>query len=97
MIITAACKLQIKENEVILCGVRHSDIYKQMKSMGFKPDDFEEIEQGFMTHKNEFLNRRDAYIHATDCGQLCERLRIEKNAIAEGYDRIPQLISEDLW
>lgn len=97
MIITAACRLLIHGNEVILCGVRHGDVYKQLKSMGFRPDDFEELEQGFVTHKNEFLNRREAYLHAVDCGQLCEKLRIEKNAIAEEYDRIPQLISEDLW
>ena len=97
MIIAAACKMLINNNEVILCGVRHSDIYTQLRQMGFKLDDFEELEQGFVTHKNEFLNRRDAYIHATNCGQLCESLRIEKNAIAEKCDRIPQLISEDLW
>ena len=97
MIIAAACKLLINDNEVILCSVRHGDVYKQLKSMGFKPDDFEELEQGFVTHKNEFLNRREAYLHAVDCGQICERLMHEKNAIFEEHDRIPQLISEDLW
>lgn len=97
MIIASACKFCINGNEVILCGVRHGDIYKQLEALKINMNSVEELEQGFVTHKNEFLNRRDAYIHATDCCQLCEKLRIEKNAIAEEYDRIPQLISEDLW
>lgn len=35
MIIAAACKFLINGNEVILCGVRHGDIYEQLKLMGF--------------------------------------------------------------
>lgn len=35
MIIAAACKLLVNGNEVILCGVRHGDIYNQLKQMGF--------------------------------------------------------------
>ena len=89
MIIAAACKIRINDNEVILCGVSHGDIYVQLKQMGFKPDDFEELEQGFVTHEDIFLNRKEALTHAIDCGQICSKL-IHDNAFGE-------LISEELW
>lgn len=96
MIVASACKFLINGNEVILCGVRHGDIYKQLKLMGFKPDDVEELEQGFVTHKNEFLNRHDAYIVASKNGQLCARIKHDKDKARE-FGKIPELISEDLW
>ena len=96
MIIAAACKMLINNSEVVLCGVRHSDIYIQLKQMGFKPDDFEELEQGFVTHTNKFLNRHDAYILASKNGQLCARIKHDKDKARE-FGKIPELISEDLW
>ena len=81
MIIASACKFLINGNEVILCGVRHGDIYEQLKLMGFKPDNVEELEQGFITHKN---------------GQLCARIKHEKDKARE-FGKLPELISEDLW
>ena len=89
MIIATACKMLINNNEVVLCGVRHGDIYNQLKQMGFTPNDFEELEQGFVTHEGIFLNRREALTHAISCGQICSRL-IHDNSFSE-------LISEDLW
>ena len=89
MIIAAACKMLINNNEVVLCGVRHGDIYNQLKQMGFNPDDFEELEQGFVTHKNEFLNRQEAYNHAIECGQLSATV---KDTINNGI-----LFSEDIY
>ena len=89
MIIAAACKMLINNNEVVLCGVRHGDIYNQLKQMGFKPNDFEELEQGFVTHEDIFLNRKEALTHAINCGQLCTKL-LHENTFGE-------LISEDLW
>ncbi len=89
MIIAAACKIRINNNEVVLCGVRHGSIFEQLIQMGFSPDDFEIMEQGFVTHEDIFLNRKEALTHAISCGQICARL-IHDNTFSE-------LISEDLW
>ena len=89
MIIAAACKMLINNNEVVLCGVRHRDIYVQLKQMGFEPNDFKELEQGFVTYKDIFLNRKEALIHAISCGQICIRTIPDKTS--------DELISEDLW
>lgn len=89
MILAAAIKFHIdKTNEdVVLCGCRHSDIFKQLKSLGFDPKKgYKEIEQGFITNKNKFLTREEAYIHAITCGQV--RLYRED---------MKRLMSEDLW
>lgn len=96
MIIASACKFLINGNEVILCGVRHGDIYKQLEALKVDMNSVEELEQGFVTHKNEFLNRHDAYILASKNGQLCARIKHEKDEARE-FGKIPELISEDLW
>ena len=96
MIIAAACKMLINNNEVILCEVRHEDIYKQLEALKINMNSVEELEQGFVTHRNEFLNRHDAYIIASKNGQLCARVKLEKNKARE-FGKIPELISEDLW
>jgi hypothetical protein len=48
--------------------------------------------QGFINHKGEFLNRKEALAHAIECGQLTETHRYyrEDNGIDELY-------SEDLY
>ena len=96
MIIATACKFLINGNEVILCGVRHGDIYKQLEALKINMNSVEELEQGFVTHKNEFLNRHDAYIVASRNGQLCARIKHDKDKARE-FGKIPELISEDLW
>lgn len=96
MIIAAACKFLINGNEVILCGVRHGDIYKQLEALKINMNSVEELEQGFITHKNEFLNRHDAYNLVSKNGQLCARIKHEKDKARE-FGKIPELISEDLW
>ena len=89
MIIAAACKIRINNNEVVLCGVRHGSIFEQLIQMGFSSDDFEIIEQGFVTHEDVFLNRVEALSHAIDCGQICSKL-VHGRAFSE-------LISKELW
>ena len=95
MILASAIKYKIKKTnkEVILCGARHGDIFKQLEYLGFEPrKGYEEIEQGFIDHNNNFLTREEAYKHAKEIGQLCCRIV---------YDRETtfgiKLISEDLW
>ena len=97
MILAAAIKYKIESTgkEVVLCGARHGDIFNQLEALGFKArKGYEEIEQGFIDHHNNFLTRKEAFEHAKMCGQ------ISANTI---YDREhsnhfgKSMISEDLW
>lgn len=92
MIICAALLIQVEgldHTTVIPCR-RHGDGYKILKDLGFAPKKaYEVIEDGFITHTGEFLNRLDAYKHADECGQLSESVRMVSNNKA--------LISEDLY
>ena len=88
MIVCSAIQFRIESTneEVVLCGLRHGDIFKQLKSLGFAPrKGYTEIEQGFVDDNNNFLNREDALIHAKECGQIT----VSKS------DR--ELLSEDLY
>jgi hypothetical protein len=96
MILASAIKYYIETTDefVILCGARHGDIFTQLEKLGFRPrEGYDEIEQGFIDHKNNFLNREEAYEHAKMCGQLCEKIQYEK----EKGTFVRSLISEDLW
>ena len=89
MILAAAVKFYIEKTneEVILCGHRHGDIFRQLGSLGFEPQNgYKEIEQGFIDDKNNFLTRKEAYLHAIDSWQIED----DGNSCCE-------LFSEDLW
>ena len=45
-----------------------------------------------MTHKNEFLDRFEAYNHAVVCGQITPTVRVFKSERNE-----TELYSDDLW
>lgn len=97
MILASAVKYKIEANgkEVVLCGARHGDVFKQLEALGFEPrKGYEEIEQGFIDHKNNFLTREEAYEHAKMCGQIGTTIAYEK-----GEERLfgKKLYSEDLW
>ena len=88
MIIAAAVKFYIEktDQEVILCGLRHNAVFKQLKALGFRPHNgYKELEQGFLTTDGDFLNREQAYYHAVECKQI------------EPDDGPDYLISEMLW
>ena len=96
MIICAAIKIQIEglDHETIIPCRRHGDGFKILKDLGFKPRvGYKEIAQGFITDKGEFLDRRQAFIHASNCGQFptSAELLIEKNK------KNFELYSEDLY
>lgn len=97
MILASAIKYKIEATgkEVILCGARHGDVFTQLEALGFKPrQGYEEIEQGFIDHHNNFLTRKEAFEHAKMCGQICEKI------IYEREEKSPfgtEMISEDLW
>ena len=95
MVLASAIAYRIEKTNsvVVLCGARHSDIFKQLNLLGFEPKKgYEEIEQGFIDHNNNFLTRKEAYEHAKACGQLCAK-------IIDEYEKTGDLslISEDLW
>ena len=76
MIIASAIMFYIEKTDktVTLCGRRHGDIFAQLKALGFEPrKGYKEIEQGFIDHKGNFLNREQAFDHAVKCGQVTEQ------------------------
>lgn len=95
MILASAIKFKIEKTneEVVLCGARHGNIFAQLKPLGFEPQGgYKEIEQGFIDHHNNFLTREEAYEHAKEIGQLCCRI-VHDRETTYGTN----LISEDLW
>ena len=95
MIICAAIKIQIEglDHETIIPCRRHGDAFHILKDLGFTPKvKYKEIAQGFINHKGEFLDRKEAYIHALECGQLSATTRECKRT-----NRETELYSEDLY
>lgn len=66
MIVEAA----ILQNGIIYTGKRHHLIIANMIKIGIKKPI--NGEQGFITDKNEFVNRKDAARIALSCGQIKE-------------------------
>lgn len=96
MILAAASKFIINstQNEVVLCGINHDECFKQLLSIGLKPDiDFVLVSKGFIDTKNNFLSRQEAYNHAKECGQLPRRI-IEERELSDNNNF---LITKDLW
>ena len=97
MILAAAIKYKIESTgkEVVLCGARHGDVFKQIEALGFEArKGYEEIDQGFIDHHNNFLTRKEAFEHAKMCGQ------ISANTIYDRENKNPfgkNMISEDIW
>ena len=94
MILASAILFHIEKtnSEVVLCGRRHGDIFKQLSLLGFEPrKGYKEIAQGFINHKGDFLTREQAFEHAKECGQITEETIKAAGALSCG------LISELLW
>ena len=83
----------INFNGVIVCGLRHGDCYGIIKSLlspYISPIDLPlRDEQGFLTSKNRFINREEAFLMAKENNQICHHL-FDK-------DETGTLISEDLY
>ena len=78
MIICAAIKIINEElygvklampEELIVCGHRHCDCLKVISNLNPRWFRRKQI-QGFINHKGEFLDRKEALAHALECGQL---------------------------
>lgn len=101
MIICAAIKLTTKcdmlygNMELVICGHRHGDCYKTIAHLNDtwrKANGKDCITEGFINHKGEFLDRKEALAHALECGQLSETHKYYQ----EDHN-INELYSEDLY
>lgn len=82
MIVAAA----VKYKNVIYTGVRHWEIFNDLRRLGHSGPFFESCGyiQGFITNNNIFMNREEAKQDVLKCNQYCK-----------SYSSI--LTSEDLW
>lgn len=95
MIVCAAIKIKFidvdhKVKELIVSGHRHGNCLEVAKYLCLN-ETLEKI-QGFINHKGEFLDRKEALSHALECGQLSETHRYYQ----EDHN-IDELYSEDLY
>ena len=95
MIICAAIKIQVEglDHETIIPCHRHGDGFKLLKDLWYIPrEGYKEIAQGFITHSGEFLDRKQALLHALSCGQLSQT-----HKWYQADNKIDELYSEDLY
>lgn len=100
MIICAAIKLIQEElfgeklsspKELVICGHRHGDCLKTINELSPRWCHTKQI-QGFINHKGEFLDRKEAFKHIQEIGQC--------NATQRYYwedHNQDELYSEDLY
>lgn len=64
------------EEGVVICGHRHGNCISTLKSLtGLRsvftgPESVGEYEQGFMTSRNRFVDRKEAMMIAINCNQV---------------------------
>lgn len=97
MIVCAAIKItDIDTNtSIMICGYRHGNCFEIIKNLDErwkKVNSVGCVIQGFMNHKGEFLDRKEALNHALDCGQLSTT-----NRWYQEDHNIDELYSEDLY
>jgi hypothetical protein len=95
MIICAALEVQVEglDHKTILPCWRHGAGFLTLKDLGYAPKTkYRVLTQGFINHKNEFLDRKEALAHALECGQLPKSVMWYKED-----NKIDELYSEDLY
>lgn len=96
MIICAAIKVEHtdafghKLDDLIVCGHRHCNCFQIIKYLDLNTTS---RTQGFINHKGEFLDRKEAYKHALDCGQI----NVHDKRYREDSKIPDELYSEDLY
>ena len=95
MIVCAAIKINFIDlsdeiQEMIICGHRHQNCLYTIAHLSKKWTNWKI--QGFINHKGEFLDRKEALAHALECGQLSATHRYYQ----EDHN-IDELYSEDLY
>ena len=94
MIICAAIKLNMNNDigtEMVVCGHRHCNCFAIISQLDEPWRRCVKV-QGFINHKGEFLDRKEALAHAIECGQLSATHRYYR----EDHN-INELYSEDLY
>lgn len=95
MIICAALELQVEGlpyTTIVPCW-RHGKGYEILRDLGYQAQRKYKVKaEGFINHKGEFLNRKEALKHAQECGQLSATHRYYQ----EDHN-INELYSEDLY
>lgn len=93
MIVSAAMKIvhdDLPYGELVIPCLRHGDGHYIIATL--IPRMALNVTEGFIDNKNNFLDRKEAYKHALECGQLSATTREWKRAKGE-YE----LYSEDLY
>lgn len=96
MIISAAVIIEMNGEQITIPCHRHGDAYLILKRLGFKPQDFKTVKQGFIKYEEDpedrftgtetFLDRQEACKYAFETGMI------------EGvYQEGQELYSEMLW
>lgn len=100
MVTRAAVKIKFFDaytaREIIIPCHRHCDAFYILKEFGFhKNADYEEIEQGFLTEHDVFLNRIEAWEEAFRCHQF--KQDYIEDCFNKGDVKCKELFSEDVW
>lgn len=95
MIICAALEVQVEglPYTTILPCWRHGKGFEILRDLGYAPKTkYKVLREGFMNHKGEFLDRKEALNHALEVGQLSTTTRWYQEDHKEN-----ELYSEDLY
>lgn len=95
MIICAAVDITFVNSKdevvnLIVCGHRHGDCFKTIRQLDNKHTQW--TVQGFINHRGEFLDRKQAFEHMKEIGQYNETQRY----YWEDHNQ-DELYSEDLY
>ena len=93
MIVCAAIKIKNGTNDLVICGLRHANCVQTIidLDLGLKLD--KKID-GFIDHKGVFLDRKEAFKHALECGQINQHSKWYRE---DNNDNTEELFSEDLY
>ena len=61
-----------KEYGFAICGRRHHNCFASLRATGYTKDKSTIIDQGFLTSKDRFVDRKEAGKIAFECGQIKE-------------------------
>lgn len=97
LIICAALKINKEDEEpIIVAGLRHGDCYETLYKLNKELSSYARrkdlIIDGFLTSVNTFVDRREAYFIAKQCGQISSQAQHDKTMRKEF-----ELYSEDLY
>ena len=96
MIICAAIKVIYRDfdnqlQNLVICGHRHSNCFEVIKHLNISNETTVKVE-GFINHKGEFLDRKEAFEHVKEIGQCNATQRY----YWEDHNQL-ELYSEDLY